>query len=213
MSDLHSRAHMRRISFVLAFALTACGGHQPPPWDTVAAREKHSWGYYSGQVEARWENDGRTMTLLSELRYTDPNGLVWVAPAGSVVDGASIPRVLWSLMGGPFEGKYRNASVLHDVAYDQKTRPWKQCDRMFYNAMRCSGVAATEAKTMYYALYRHGRHWKRLHIATGETPEQNASVPRALPVDEQQDLAATRDWIENARPSLAEIEARASGGH
>ena len=25
-------------------------------------------------------------------------------------------------MGGPFEGKYRNASVLHDVAYDQKNQ-------------------------------------------------------------------------------------------
>ncbi len=66
------------------------------------------------------------MTLLSELRYIDPDGVVWIAPAGSVVDGASIPRVLWSFMGGPFDGKYRNASVLHDVAYDQKTRPWQR---------------------------------------------------------------------------------------
>jgi Protein of unknown function (DUF1353) len=201
---------MRKLPFILALVLTSCGGHQPPSWDAIAAREKHPWGYYSGQVEARWENDGRTMTLLNELRYNDPDGALWVAPAGSVVDGASIPRVLWSLMGGPFEGKYRNASVLHDVAYDQKTRSWKQCDRMFYNAMRCSGVGATEAKTMYYALYRHGRHWKRLHIPTGETPEENATVPRALPVDEQEDLAATRNWIENAKPSLAEIEARAA---
>jgi hypothetical protein len=32
-------------------------------------------------VEARWENDGRNMTLLSELRYTDPDGVVWIAPA------------------------------------------------------------------------------------------------------------------------------------
>ena len=71
------------------------------------------------------------MTLLSELRYTDPDGVAWIAPAGSVVDGASIPRVLWSFMGGPFDGRYRNASVLHDVAYDQKTRPWEDADRMF----------------------------------------------------------------------------------
>jgi hypothetical protein len=201
---------VRKICFVLALALTACSGHQPPAWDAVAAREKHPWGYYSGQVEARWENDGRNMTLLSELRYTDPNGVVWIAPAGSVVDGASIPRVLWSLMGGPFEGKYRNASVLHDVAYDEKTRPWQECDRMFYNGMRCSGVSPTEAKTMYYALYRHGRHWKKQRVASGEAAEENASVPRAIPVDEQEDIAAARDWIENAKPSLAQIEARAA---
>jgi len=203
---------MRKSYFILAFVLTACGGHQPPAWDAVAVREKHPWGYYSGQVEARWENDGRNMTLLSELRYTDPEGVIWIAPAGSVVDGASIPRVLWSLMGGPFEGKYRNASVLHDVAYDQKTRPWKLCDRMFYNAMRCSGVAATEAKTMYYALYRHGRHWKRPHFLPGAAVAEDEVVPRAIAVDEQEDIAATRDWIENAKPSLTQIEARAAGG-
>src|SRR5207248_8125227 len=92
------------------------------------------WGYYSGNIDTRWDADGRTMTLLNELRYTDPKGVVWIAPAGSVIDGASIPRALWSLMGGPFEGKYRNASVLHDVAYDQKNKPPPEVDRMFYNA-------------------------------------------------------------------------------
>jgi hypothetical protein len=198
---------MRKSCFILAFVLTACGGHQPPAWDAVAAREKHPWGYYSGQVEARWENDGRNMTLLSELRYTDPKGVVWIAPAGSVVDGASIPRVLWSLMGGPFDGKYRNASVLHDVAYDQHTHSWQQCDRMFYNAMRCSGVSPLEAKTMYYALYRHGRHWKRLRSFL---PAEEVFVPRATLVTEQEDVAAARSWIENANPSLTEIEARAN---
>ena len=125
-----------------------------------SASNRQPLGYFSGPIETRWEADGRTMTLLNELRYTDPKGVVWIAPAGSKVDGASIPRALWSFFGGPFEGKYRNASVLHDVAYDQKTRPWQQVDRMFYDAMRCSGVGAVEAKTLYFALYRHGRHWR-----------------------------------------------------
>jgi hypothetical protein len=149
------------------------------------------------------------MTLLSELRYIDPDGVVWIAPTGSVVDGASIPRVLWSFMGGPFDGRYRNASVLHDVAYDQKTRPWQEADRMFYNAMRCSGVSPTEAKTMYYALYRHGRHWKYLRgVAIASAPDEQ-TVPRALPVSEEE-IEETRSWIENANPSLTQIEARAA---
>ena len=42
------------------------------------------WGYYSGTIDTRWDQDGRTMTLLNELRYTDPKGVVWIAPAGSV---------------------------------------------------------------------------------------------------------------------------------
>src|SRR5256714_6838576 len=199
---------MRKISFFLALAFTACGRHQPPAWDAVARRPNHPLGYYSGQVEARWENDGRHMTLLSELRYIDPDGVVWIAPAGSVVDGASIPRSLWSLMGGPFDGKYRNASVLHDVAYDQHIRPWQQCDRMFYNAMRCSGVSAVEAKTMYFALYKFWRHWKRPGAFAGAVARNDASVRRALPVDDAE-LNETRSWIENADPSLAQIEQRA----
>ena len=111
-------------------------------------------------------------------------------------------------MGGPFEGKYRNASVLHDVAYDQHIRPWEECDRMFYNAMRCSGVSAVEAKTMYFALYKFGRHWNRPRAFSGAVARSGETVPRALPVD-QDELNQTKSWIESADPSLAQIEQRA----
>src|SRR5947209_12649906 len=152
---------VRLFGFLVVIAtLIGCASDKKPVWIRFAQKQPNKWGHYSGYVEARWENDGRSMTLLSELRYSDPQGVVWIAPAGSQVDGASIPRSLWSFMGGPFEGKYRNASVLHDVAYEQKNHPPAEVDRMFYNAMRCSGVSAVEAKTMYYALLRFGRHWK-----------------------------------------------------
>ena len=199
---------MKKLCILSLLALIGCGGNKPPPWNTTAVRPQHRWGYYNGNVEARWENDGRTMTLMNELRYVDPDGVVWVAPAGSAVDGASIPRSLWSFMGGPFEGKYRNASVLHDVAYDQHIRPWEQCDRMFYNAMRCSGVSAVEAKTMYFALYKFGRHWNRPRAFSGAVARSGETVPRALPVD-QDELNQTKSWIESADPSLAQIEQRA----
>jgi len=209
---------MKRIRyFLLALLLTGCGSGKGPHW-TMGAEQKHPWGYYSGPIETRWENDGRSMTLLNELRYTDPKGVVWIAPAGSKVDGASIPRSLWSLMGGPFEGKYRNASVLHDVSYDQHIRPWQECDRMFYNAMRCSGVSAIEAKTMFYALYRFGRHGafeikkakrvKPSELARAQGEEETEQLPRAIPVNTA-DINATRDWIRSADPSMEQIEQRA----
>jgi Protein of unknown function (DUF1353) len=193
--------------------LTACGSAGNPS-STAGAAQSNPWGYYSGEPETRWNADGRTMTLLSELRYTDPHGLAWVAPAGSIVDGASIPRSLWSVMGGPFEGKYRNASVLHDVAYEQRNRPWQDCDRMFYNAMRSSGVSAVEAKTMFYALYRFGHHWKfSIKRAKpvkfgGKMVARAEEIPRAIPVNENE-LNDTRDWIRRAEPSLEQIEQRA----
>ena len=193
---------------------SGCASHKEPSW-TAGAKEEHPWGYYSASPITRWEPDGRNMTLISELRYTDPNGVVWIAPAGSVVDGASIPRSLWSIMGGPFEGKYRNASILHDVAYDEHNRPWQDCDRMFYSAMRCSGVNSVEAKTMYYALHKFGRHWKvsikkakRVKPSELAAQKSKAEIPRALPVNESE-INETRDWIRNADPSLEEIEARA----
>ena len=214
-----------KLKFIMlpAFAvifLSSCASHKEPSW-IKGAEQGHKWGYYSGSPVTRWENDGRTMTLLSDLRYTDPEGFTWIAPAGSKVDGASIPKSLWSVMGGPFEGKYRNASVLHDVAYDQHKRPWEDCDRMFYNAMRCSGVGAVEAKTMYYSLYKFGRHWKfpikkakkvkpkdreREMAAAAQTEEE---IPRAIPVNQGQ-VNDARDWIRSADPSLEEISSGSS---
>ncbi len=197
-----------------AVALTACGSGKESPerratqqaarLDRQAKKAKSAraatWGSYSGPIDTRWENDGLNMVLLNELRYTDPYGEVWVAPAGSHVNGASIPRAFWSIIGGPFEGKYRNASVLHDVAYDEQKKPSAEVDRMFYNAMRCSGVGALTAKTMYYTLVRHGRHWKNARataVPAGERP-QPASVEQV------------QDWIRSHDPSLEEIEARAA---
>jgi hypothetical protein len=198
---------MRALGVILISALLiGCAGDKTPAWVRFAQKKPNKWGHFSGYVEARWENDGRSMTLLSELRYTDPQGKIWIAPAGSVVDGASIPRTLWSLMGGPFEGKYRNASVLHDVAYDQKTRPWEECDRMFYNAMRCSGVSAVDAGMVYYSLRKFGRHWKAPKAEPVKVGEE--IVARATPVD-RADINAARDWIRNSDPSPEQIEQRA----
>ena len=199
---------IKRLSILVALALglTGCAGDRTPAWVRGAPKSSNKWGHYSGYVEARWENDGRTMTLLSDLRYTDPQGVIWIAPAGSVVDGASIPRSLWSLMGGPFEGKYRNASVLHDVAYDQKNRTHEVCDQMFYNAMRCSGVSAVEAGTMYYALRKFGHHWKAPKAEPVKVADE--IVARAAPVNNEQ-INAARDWIRNSNPTPEQIEQRA----
>src|SRR5256884_3589020 len=207
---------VRLFGFLVVIAtLIGCASDKKPVWIRFAEKPANKWGHYSGYVEARWENDGRSMTLLSELRYTDPQGVVWIAPAGSQVDGASIPRSLWSLMGGPFEGKYRDASVLHDVSYEQHKRPWQDCDRMVYFAMRCSGVSAVEAKTMFYALYKFGHHWrfpiKRAKPVKfeGQLVARAEPIPRAIPVNPAE-INEARDWIQNADPSLEQIEQRAN---
>ena len=119
-----------------------------------------SWGHFDGHVVARWHDDGRDMTLVEPFAYVDAAAVRWDAPAGAVVNGASIPRPFWSVIGGPFEGRFRNASVVHDVACVDRSRPWRQVHRMFYEACRCGRVNVVKAKTMYYAVYHFGPRWR-----------------------------------------------------
>lgn len=117
------------------------------------------WGKFEGKVLVEWLDDGRRMQLLEDFAYIDPSGIRWLAPRRSTIDGASIPRALWALIGGPYEGKYRNASVVHDVECKTHAHRWKQVHRMFYNAMRCGGVQWLKAKIMYGAVYHFGPRW------------------------------------------------------
>ena len=119
-----------------------------------------NWGTYQGVVEARWGDDGRTMTLLSDFAYMSPENKLWLAPVDSVVDGASIPRIFWTDIGGPFAGKYREASVIHDVACEERKEQWEEVHGAFYTAMRASGVKALKAKIMYAAVYHWGPRWE-----------------------------------------------------
>lgn len=121
-------------------------------------------GRFNGDLVARFLDDGRVVELVNAFGYTDPDGLVWEAPAGARVDGASIPRALWSLIGGPFEGRYRNASVIHDWYCDRRSRPWKAVHRVFYNGMVTAGVDAVQAKVMYAGVYVGGPRWSETVI-------------------------------------------------
>src|SRR5262245_9101617 len=101
-----------RAPLLLVLIVAGCTSNQP-------------YGKYVGKVKTEWLEEGRKMRLLETFTYIDPKGAAWLAPEGSVVDGASIPRFAWSIIGGPFEGKYRNASVIHDVACDTHQQTWE----------------------------------------------------------------------------------------
>lgn len=99
------------------------------------------------------------MRLLEPYSFVDHDQKTWAVPQGAEVDGASIPQPLWSLIGGPFEGKYRNASVIHDFYCDLRSEPWRAVHRVFYSGMRASGVSESRAKLMYAAVYFGGPRW------------------------------------------------------
>lgn len=120
---------------------------------------KEFFGLYTGNIKTEWLDDGRQMRLLADISFEDPNGLIWKAKTGDVIDGASIPKLLWSFAGSPYGGKYRAASVIHDVACQEKIRTWESVHLAFYYAMRTSGVSTKKAKMMYAGVYHGGPRW------------------------------------------------------
>ena len=84
----------------------------------------------------------------------------WPVPPGTVVDGASIPDIFWSVIGGPFEGVYRGPSVVHDFYCGSRIRPCPDVHRVFYDAMLTAGVSKKRAWLMYQAVFRFGPQWK-----------------------------------------------------
>lgn len=126
-------------------------------WDPEATDP--AFGRYEGDVVAKWITDDLEMELVEPFAYVDAGGKRWTAPKGSIINGASIPSMFWSVIGGPFEGRFRKASVLHDAACDEKAESWQDVHRMFYDACRCSKVGVGKAQTMYWAVYHFGPRW------------------------------------------------------
>jgi len=130
-------------------------------------------GRYEGRAVVELLDDGRLVRLRQPIAYIDPHEVRWDVPKGAEVDGASIPRVLWTFIGGPFEGKYRKASIIHDWYCDIRSRPWRQVHRMFFDAMIASSVPMALAKPMYAGVYFGGPRWS-------ETVVHNVEIRKPL---------------------------------
>ena len=102
---------------------------------------------------------GRKVKLINDFIFYDKAGRSWRAPRGSIVDGASIPRILWRATGSPYVGLYRRASVIHDVYCENKKRSSRDTHRVFYEAMRVDGVPKKKALRMYWAVKTFGPKW------------------------------------------------------
>ncbi len=110
-----------------------------------------NYGSFSDNPQTEWvsnpDEPDRNMKLLRDFSYTDPDGKVWVASAGDEINGASIPRPLWSTVGSPYTDDYRNASIVHDIAIHRGDR--KAADKMFYYACLAGGCSKTQARVLY----------------------------------------------------------------
>lgn len=111
-----------------------------------------STGQFSGNPRAEWLSEqgaDRAMRMIEPFSFTDPAGRHWEVPAGMEVDGATIPRTLWSSVGSPFTGDYRRAAILHDAAIRDPRIARIDADAMFYEACLAGGCSVKQAQLLY----------------------------------------------------------------
>ena len=178
-----------------------------------------SHGTFSGEPETRWltepDEGDRRMKLLAQFLFTDPEGKKWITPADYSVHGASIPRAVWTLVGSPYTGDYRRASVVHDKACDDAVgdpEARRQADRMFYHACRAGGCSIKQATLLYIGV-RFGA-WTPLVAAWRDTETADLNESRlTITAGEQRiqgdfRLAAERVLSEGETDDAYEIERR-----
>lgn len=132
------------------------------------------------------QND-RDMVLLEDFTYIDPQGVPWLAPVHSTINGASIPSALWSTVGSPYTGAYRRASIVHDVACVNAGTDHErlQADRMFYDACLEGGCSKRQANLLYLGV-RIGAWWSPPSslTVTAESMRMEALVSKGPQTDE-----------------------------
>ena len=100
----------------------------------------------------------RTFRLTAPFRYDSRIGWLTV-PAGFLTDGASIPRIFWSIFSPT--GSYFEAALIHDYLYSNVST-WRidraMADKIFLYAMGDIGVGWLTRKTIYLAVLLGG--WK-----------------------------------------------------
>lgn len=109
--------------------------------------------------------------------YTwEAEGAIWriVIPEGFEYDGASVPRLLWSIVGVSRDGLHRAAALVHDWIYRHggilpdasfwkdnhsiECFPWRrhQADKLFANILALSGVSRLKRRLMYLGVRAGG---------------------------------------------------------
>jgi hypothetical protein len=88
-------------------------------------------------------------------------------PEGYIFDGATIPRLVWSVIGHPFDPKYIDAAAVHDWYCDRaaELRDYQLRvigDAVFFALLRRAGVSWLKRSSMYlvvriYGLWRFRR--------------------------------------------------------
>ena len=94
----------------------------------------------------------RQFKLLCDFAYETIGGITITVPKDFVSDGASIPRIFWSLIGSPWDSEYGYAAVIHDYGYATQRYSRKYVDDIFLEGMTEKNVPLLKRRIMYRAV-------------------------------------------------------------
>jgi hypothetical protein len=84
------------------------------------------------------------------------DGVKYWIPNGYWYDGASIPRIFWSLVGSPFQPKFLAPALWHDWGYLTHVLPRSVYDEGFRTLLMDCGVGSFKARIMWSAVRTGG---------------------------------------------------------
>lgn len=147
--------------------------------------------------------DDQLWKTTKAFSYVDISGKTWMAPVGTVTDGASIPAIFTPIIGDRFEKDYVEAAIVHDAYcarvnqghpnYESET--WGKVHRMFYEAALKNGTDPVRAKLMYAAIYLGGPRWDDPH----------RKLDRVANAHLIQEYKWCKTWIERDNPKVDKI--------
>lgn len=119
-----------------------------------------TYGRFVGDAKLDFpQKEARKVILCNDFAFIDSSGFEWFAPRDSIVDGSSIPFFLWPLIGSPFVGLHRLASITHDVYCVTQSEPHKKVHQMYEDACRCNGVSKFKANLLHTGIKLGGPTW------------------------------------------------------
>ena len=93
---------------------------------------------------------------LSEEFWFEIDGTRFTVLPGFWWDGASIPKALQSVIGGPWEEDISPGCLIHDVLYGTHWFPRGEADKIMYEVNKLNGMGWWKNHTVYSGLYVGG---------------------------------------------------------
>lgn len=152
------------------------------------------------------------------VQFIDKRGYSWVAPRGTLTDGASIPPIFIPLIGLPTSEEFAVAAAVHDAycGYGNEkldvyqSRRWRRVHRMFFEALVQGGTPELKAKAMYAAVMTGGPRWSTFDDSgdenfapSGVARPELGDIPETALIDAFEDIL---EFVDTQNPTLNEID-------